>query len=89
MTTSGPVTINLIPPGTLYGPRIRELDLSMKKVIPIFGRRLTGGLDIYNLLNNNVALAFNQTYAPGVAGWLAPTTYMNPRVFRLSAEFAF
>jgi hypothetical protein len=89
MTTSGPVTINLIPPGTLYGPRVRELDLSMKKVIRVWGRRLTGGLDIYNVLNNNVALAFNQTYAPGVAGWLAPTTYMNPRVFRLSAEFAF
>jgi hypothetical protein len=57
-------------------------------MLPIWSRRLTVGLDIYNVMNNNVALAFNQTYAPGVAGWLAPTTYMNPRVFRLSGEFA-
>ena len=32
---------------------------------------------------------FNQTFATGAAGWLAPTSYMNPRVFRLNAEFAF
>ena len=43
---------------------------------------------MYNLANNNVTLAFNQTFATGVAGWLAPTSYMNPRVFRLNAEFA-
>jgi hypothetical protein len=35
------------------------------------------------------SLAFNQTFATGVAGWLAPTSYMNPRVFRLNGEFAF
>jgi outer membrane receptor protein involved in Fe transport len=88
MTTSGPVTVNLIAPGALYGDRIRQLDVSMKKVIRIWGRRLTAGLDIYNLLNNNVTLAFNQTYSPAASGWLAPTSYMNPRVFRLNAEFA-
>jgi len=60
----------------------------MKKVVHIVGRRLTAGLDIYNLMNNNVALAFNQTYSPTAGGFLAPSSYMNPRVFRLSAEFA-
>jgi hypothetical protein len=87
MTGAAP-TINLIAPGVLYGPRIRETDISMKKIVHIVGRRLTAGLDIYNLMNNNVALAFNQTYSPTVGGFLAPSSYMNPRVFRLSAEFA-
>jgi hypothetical protein len=46
------------------------------------------GLDLYNLLNNNVTTAFNNTFLPNVAGWSSPTTYMNPRVFRLNAEYA-
>ena len=52
------------------------------------GQRLTVGADIYNLLNNNVTLAFNPTFMPNAPGWQSPTTYMNPRVFRLNAEYA-
>ena len=43
---------------------------------------MTAGLDIVNVTNNNVALAFNGVFAPGVAGWNSPTSDMNPRVFR-------
>ena len=82
-------TVNLLAPGALYGDRIRQLDLAVKKVIPISGRRLTVGLDLYNLLNNNVTLGFNPTFVPNTPGWQSPTSYMNPRVFRLNAEFAF
>jgi hypothetical protein len=89
LTTAGALQVNLIQPGILYGTRIRELDLSVKKIIRMGGNRLTVGLDIYNLANNNVTLAFNQTFATSAAGWLAPTSYMNPRVFRLNAEFSF
>jgi hypothetical protein len=45
-------------------------------------------VDFYNLMNNNVTLAFNSTFVPGTAGWSFPTTYMNPRVTRLNAEFS-
>ncbi len=86
--TGAAPTINLIAPGVLYGDRIRQLDISMKKVLHFGSRQLTAGLDIYNVANNNVTLAFNQTYTPTSTGWLAPTGYMNPRVFRLNAEFA-
>jgi hypothetical protein len=88
LTTAGALQVNLLQPGILYGSRVRELDFTVKKIIRMSGNRLTVGLDIYNLANNNVTLAFNQTFATGVAGWLAPTSYMNPRVFRLNAEFA-
>jgi hypothetical protein len=47
------------------------------------------GVDIYNVANNNVTLGFNPTFAPNLPGFQAPTTYMNPRVMRLNAEFAF
>jgi hypothetical protein len=89
MTAAGAITVNLLAPGQEYGPRIRQLDFSIKKAVQIWNRRLTAGLDILNVANNNVALAFNTTFAPGVAGFMSPTSYMNPRVFRLSAQFAF
>ena len=87
MTGTNP-QVNLIAPGVLYGDRIRQLDVTVKKIVPVAGRRLTVGLDVYNVMNNNVTLAFNGTFVPSVAGWNAPTSYMNPRVFRLNAEFA-
>jgi len=45
--------------------------------------------ELYNLMNNNVTLAFNQAYSATSTGWLTPTTYINPRVVRLNAEFSF
>jgi Carboxypeptidase regulatory-like domain len=80
--------VNLLQPGALYGDRIRQLDISAKKIIRFGSQRVTAGVDIYNLMNNNVTLAFNPTFVPNTAGWQSPTTYMNPRVFRLNAEFA-
>jgi hypothetical protein len=87
--------VNLLAPGQEYGPRIREVDFSVKKNIHLGSNRLMVGLDMYNLLNNNVTLGFNSTFvatAPGAmpaASWPGTTSYMNPRVFRLAAEFTF
>jgi hypothetical protein len=93
--SGGPFTnVNLITPGTLYGgapafaDRNRQIDLSLKKIIRLGSRRLTAGLDIYNLANSNTVLFYNTTYIPNVTGWQTPLAYMNPRVFRLAAEFA-
>ncbi len=88
LTAVTPPTINLVAPGSLYGDRIRQIDISMKKVLHFSSQRLTVGLDIYNVANNNVTLAFNQTFSTTSTGWLTPTSYMNPRVFRLNAEYA-
>jgi hypothetical protein len=80
--------VNLLAPGDLYGDRIRQLDLSARKIFRMGGQRLTAGVDIYNLTNNNVTLLFNPTFVPNAPGWQSPQQYMNPRVFRLNAEFA-
>jgi hypothetical protein len=88
--TGGPFTnVNQVAPGTLYGGRNRQMDLSLKKIIRLGGRRLTGGLDIYNLANSNTTLFYNNTFVPNVNGWQTPLAYMNPRVFRVAGEFAF
>jgi len=80
--------VNLLAPGELYGDRIRQWDLSLKKIFRFGGQRVTAGVDMYNLLNNNVTLLFNPTFVPNTPGWQSPQQYMNPRVFRLAAEFA-
>ena len=89
LTTPGNVTVNLLAGGQFYGPRVRQWDMAAKKIFRLGRERLTLGLDIYNLANSNVTLGFSPTFAPGVRGWMAPTSYMNPRVFRVNADFAF
>jgi hypothetical protein len=83
--------VNLLAPGQVYGPRIRQVDFAAKKIIRLGERRVTFGVDLYNLLNNNVTLGFNPTFvasSTGAGTWPGTTSYMNPRVFRLNAEFA-
>jgi hypothetical protein len=92
--TGAAFTINLIPPGSLYGGgdlygnRNRNLDISLKKIIRMGGRRLTAGLDIYNVANADTTLFYNAVFVPNVTGYQTSLAYVNPRVFRLAAEFA-
>jgi hypothetical protein len=85
LTSAGFLQVNLIAPGELYGDRIRQWDFAAKKYFRFNGQRVMVGLDIYNITNSNVTLTFNQVYSPATTGFLAPTSYMNPRVFRLAA----
>jgi hypothetical protein len=87
--TGAVFTVNLAPQGTVYGPRVRQWDIAIKKIMRFGGQRLTAGVDLYNLTNSNVSLGFNQTFVPNVNGWQSVTSYMNPRVIRLNAELSF
>jgi hypothetical protein len=79
------VTVNLVPPGTMYGDRINELDLRVAKTIT-FGRSRTHvAVEIYNLLNSSAVLTYNNTFVPG-GTWLQPQTILTPRFFKISAE---
>jgi hypothetical protein len=87
--TGGPfVNVNLNTPGTRYPGRNRQMDVSLKKIVRIGRQRLTGGLDIYNVMNENTILFYNTAFVPGVTGYLAPFAYMNPRVFRVAGEYS-
>src|SRR5688572_3864421 len=88
LTTTGQFQVNLISPGVLYGDRVRQWNFGAKKFFNIGSQRLTLGLDLYNLMNSNTTTAFNQAFVPNVAGWLSPTSYLNPTVFRLNAEYS-
>ena len=47
---------------------------------------LTGGLDIFNVLNSSDVLAVNTTVGPS---WLNPTQVLGGRLFRVSARMDF
>jgi len=82
------VPVNLIPPGTMYGDRINQVDLRIAKLMR-FGRgRATFGVDIYNLTNSDVPLTYNNTFVPG-GPWLTPTSVLTARFVRLGAQFDF
>jgi hypothetical protein len=81
------VTVNLLPTGTLYGDRVNQLDFRVGKLLKFAGKRTLIALDLYNALNANPILTYNNTFAPGT--WLQPRSILTPRLFRVSAEFNF
>ena len=87
------VSVNLVTPGTLYGDRVNELDLRFSKIFRFAGVRTKVSLDMYNALNANPALTYNQTFNPlvttGSGAWLTPTSVLAARVMKIGASFDF
>jgi hypothetical protein len=82
------VTVNLIPPGSLYGDRVNEVDVRIAKILK-FGRTRTNvGLDFYNVLNSNPALTYNAAYSLALP-FPRPTGVLQARFLKFSAQFDF
>ena len=81
--------MNLVQPGTLYGPRVNTVDLRVAKVLRLGGTRTNVGFDLYNLFNANPGTAFNQTFSAGSPTYLRPTTILNPRFVRFNVTVDF
>jgi hypothetical protein len=82
------VPIDLVAPGEVWGDRINEIDIRVAKILK-FGRLRTNvGLDIFNLINSNRILTYNQTFAPG-GSWLTPQSVLTPRFVKISAQIDF
>jgi len=82
-------TVNLVEPGTLYGDRVNELDLRLAKNIR-FGRwRTNVGVDIYNVFNSAAVLSYNQAFSPTTTTWLTPTSVLQARFVKVSAQIDF
>jgi hypothetical protein len=86
-------TVNLITPGTLYGDRVNELDLRLAKNIRTGRVRTNIGIDIYNMFNSAPVLTYNQAFVPATAtsagSWLQPTSVLQSRFFKVSAQIDF
>ena len=83
------ITVNLVEPGSLYGDRANQLDLRIAKNLR-FGRTRTNvGLDVFNVLNSNPVLTYNQAFSPTTDTWQRPTSVLQPRYVKFSAQINF
>jgi hypothetical protein len=88
LTGGSNVTVNLVQPGTLYGPRISTLDFRAAKILRYGRTRAQIGVDVYNLKNTDVATSYNNTFVQG-GTWLTPSTILPARYAKVSAQFDF
>jgi hypothetical protein len=90
------ITVNLIEPGTLYGNRVNQVDMRFAKILRFKGTRTLVGFDVYNIANSADVLTYNQTFIPGqtdatpaTARWLRPTSVLQARFLKISAQIDF
>jgi hypothetical protein len=86
--SSGNVTVNLIPPGSLYGDRRNNVDVRVAKIFQVAGTRAQLGFDVYNLINTDAVVTYNHGFVPGGA-WLTPATISPARYIRLNMTVDF
>jgi hypothetical protein len=80
------MTIDLVPPGTLYGERTNQVDLRFTKVFKMGSRRLNANFDMYNALNGNAVQVVVNTYGPN---WQQPSAILPGRLFKFSGQLTF
>jgi hypothetical protein len=86
-TCNANVTVDLIPPTTLFEPRLQQVDLRFSRTFRLGGtRRVQGGLDVYNILNGSNVLSMNTTYG---SGWQDVRQILGGRLVRLGVQFNF
>jgi hypothetical protein len=82
------VTVNLIPPGSMYGDRINQLDVRIARTIKLGRTRTLVAVEAYNTLNSSAVLTYNTTFVPG-GTWPQPNAILTPRLIKLTAELTF
>jgi hypothetical protein len=86
-------TVNLVTPGTLYNAGLTQLDLRFAKIFRIGSTRTTINLDLYNATNANTILSLNNGFVPSATGgqatWQVPTAILQPRFWKVGAQFDF
>jgi hypothetical protein len=83
---NGTVNVELIQPGTMYGPRQQQLDFRLSKRLRFGRRRIAGNLDMHNLMNWTGISTINTTFGPN---WQRPTLLQLGRYAKLSAQIDF
>jgi hypothetical protein len=84
--TLGQATVNVIPPGTLYGDRLNQIDLRLTKIVDVGVGRMDLNVDFYNAFNSDAVITELGTFGP--AGRL-PLTIVQPRFVKLAVRWDF
>lgn len=88
-TCNQTATIDLIPPYSLFGDRIQQLDLRFTRNFPMGTRRLQGNFDIYNVLNASTVQNEQSAYRVVNNQWRNAIQIMGGRLIKFSAQLTF
>lgn len=88
-TLTTPQNLNLITPNSLFGPRFNQLDLAINKTLDIGWGKVRLAFDLYNALNNNSVQNVTTAYSLAGNRWQRPTTFLDPRLARVTAALSF
>jgi hypothetical protein len=88
-TCSGNLTVELIPPNSVFEPRLQQVDLRLSRIFQFGPRKLRGDVDIYNILNASNVLNMNTTYSPPGGVWKDVTQILGGRLVRLGMQLEF
>ena len=80
------VTVNLLAPDEMRGARVNQLDLRVGKVLRFGSQRATVSLDMFNALNADTVLTYNQASRPA-AQWLVPNTVLTARTAKITVQY--
>jgi hypothetical protein len=82
---TGTTSVNLIQPGTFFGPRFNQIDARIGKIIRAGRTRSVVSVDLFNLLNTDTISNASATYST----WLAPQAVVAPRLMKISLTVDF
>ena len=89
-TCNQTVAIDLIPNNTLFGERIKQVDLRFSRFFPLGGNtRVQANLDFYNLLNENTVLNEQTRYDVSNNQWRNAIQIMGGRLIKIGAQLSF
>jgi hypothetical protein len=83
--TVASLSVPLIPTQTEFSDRVKQLDLTLRKSVPLGRVRLEPGISLFNALNNHAAYAVrSMNYL--TSSYLQPSTVLQPRLLRLEMQ---
>jgi hypothetical protein len=83
--TAANLAVPLIPPGTEFGDRVTQLDLSLAKWFALRSGRIQAQLDIFNVLNRGDVLAMRSMNF-GTSSYLQPSSVLQARIIRIATQ---
>jgi hypothetical protein len=85
------VTVNVIPPGTMYGDRLNQLDLRLGKDFRVQRYKINASVDLYNVLNSDAVLNENGAYTATAAvnPWRRPQSLVRPFFVKFGGQVSF
>ena len=85
-TCAQTVTVDMAPAGSMYEPRIRQVDVRLSRIFQFGTYRVRGNFDVANLFNVSDVLSLQRQYGPA---YLNAVQIMGGRLMKVGAQFDF